>query len=1299
MQRHPRDYFGVLLIVLLVMLAGRGGAASAAVRGPRQAYAEADLIQGEYRQDLAAAQAEADRLLRQASAEERAWAELYAARVARLRGEYSEAARHSSAALRAPDKQLQAYAMIEQRWAEFESLQAPWSALNPIAPDRLCDRPGMTLEGIAFVLQVQELLKDPGRPGRVLWGEPNQLLQLEQTLETISVGADMATGRRTFPNEKKELFAGVAQQMKDQLLVFDKIGKRSSLLQPRLPALIQRVLAPVLLRLDVPEPVHEQFPCTGPARADDPHFALHCAERLLFPGGMPEDLGHSVRAALTTSSLGTHTLNGESWGDSVIWWRIKRDGRGLDWLQAAEQGFSAQQNTRGRARVALVRGADLLAGELSELKTQRRPTLPSIESLKAAIALASSQGDRGLLSQAYALRAIGHAVCLDRMQAKEAVDSLQTALSGSMVRRAGFAELFDSVGRSLAYERHDPSAYERLAALSLALYSDSPIEASYAAMQRAEQLALAGMSRQAVEVLRAGWEQLHSEACTSGPGLHCTPQPRSCALPGFVPAMAYSAALTIAASLVNLAFELQDEVLLSTWAALGKREYEHAQALIPEEPAANQQAGPAKQSMAEQLNACLKEERTDPGQAAAGKRRAECALQVYAPEVRRFGQQQLSSLAASFTGSFDQQNFLRSLIADRRALTKNPDLARSLRFAHARGAARQLPASERTTSAMLIDMMSDRASAAKRRWPSAKMELDRAARLRSRATVRVSPHLAAQGRAFVSLRRGMLAMKVGDYADSGRQLAKLRALFNSPSWYLELPNPADGVSIAIGTASGLGHHAEALRLADEAIALWEDRRQTVADLRVRGALYSQSALRGLFDVAMDAAGRAGDVDRVFRFIERAKARALQEHLLRDEHQGQSTERLLLTERALAAMSIELQHCGTSPDSLCTDRKRKYMRLEQQFDLQQQEAQQVPAAPPAPSLTQVQDRLPPGTVLLDYYLSEKYLHIVLLERDHKAQLAQVSIPNHAELRGRVERLQKHMGLAHPEAEVGRDVRILSELLFGAPPVRRVLSRPEVSELALAPHAMLHSVPYAMLRFAGRPLVSRFTLRLLPFGSTPRRKEGAGEPADAALLFHAGDSLVSSDSREALSRDRSDIEALRKLYGGKSSIELNATRKDLLEALHERQMVYLIAHGQAGPEHTQSAVLDLKGERCELKAACDDGDLRVADLYAAEQEFRAKLVYVDACVAGVGNGAVGDENVGIPRAMIQKGVGAVIAPLWAIDDEPAQRIALRYHDKYRSGKNSAAKVLAEVQREEIKEGRPVHHWAGYVTFGWE
>lgn len=1316
------------VLVLSSGLPGTECAAQDRNRSAQQAYEEADLIQAEYHQDLEQAKQEASRLIKRASGADNGWAELYGARVARLRGDYREAVRLADAAGASATLQVQAYALIEKRWTVFEQMQAPWGAFNPIAPDRVCQQPWVPLGGQQFLSEVTLLMRklekqEKGRAAGPLW-----LTALEQRAENVGSAIDIATALRSTPMSAEIDPKKVMPQVRDILKSLSQSQQDALPMAGHILRLSQRLMPQLFARLDMKEDLQKAVPCANGPDAVDPERALICAELRLFPGGVPEDLGHSVRAVLTMPSSRFQNPDRSAYVDSIATWRRGPVADGAQWLQAADRGFLAQHNRRGLARVQFVRGADLLAAEIAREAAPDEPAKAAtavrgvIEALSSARDLGRATGDGVLVRRSQALLAIAYALQLNRTQAETVINELLAGTDGSPAESAALGELYDAVGRALNETRHDSSAYERLAAISERLYASSPIEASFALQQRAELLELSGMTWQAIEVYQEAWRKIHPQRCDKEDLSHCQDVPYRCSWPGILPGAYYLSSVLITGGLVKLAYEHQDSEMLSTW--LKAQEAALAEAKPPEEPALSQELDAARSGLADMM-AC--ESKAYPGVDVdeAAKRKMTCREENLPKALTMLGKLSIRLLVPAAAPLWRAGQFMSVALADRQQLLRSPDLPQAERYSNSLKLAKSMPAGARNTFVLTSYLSGDQLAEARKFWQTAKPIQDKLDAQELKDWTALSGNIAEKVRQQQALLHGTLALKVMDYRGAEKQLHKLHAIYDgSPSWYTHTPDPTDAMALEIGVASGLGKHEEALRAADTAIGLLDDRRRNLGDRRLRGTLYSQTRVLTVFNIAIHAAMKAGDVSRVFDYIQRAKARSLQDHLLQSEQQAEGQDKLWLIERALNGLAPQLHGCVPTKDPVCAYRTAQRQELEQAFERELKEEMRRAPRPPAlvkgRQANEVAQGLRPGTVLLDYYMGEHFLHIVILEHGRAPAQAVVRVANQVEVMGRADRLRRHMGLAHPEGDVQiqRDLRIFSQLLLEAPQVRQALLRPQVKELVLVPHAALHTVPFDLLPFSGQPLVSRFVLRYLPFAGTPRREPVSSTAQGAAILFSAGDSLVDTSRRQTLSRERQDVPRLRELYHEDAQTEMDAGRAQLLAALSTRRVVHVIAHGLVaapgltGVARSRYAQLDLKQEQCAAaqKAAptssqaagpalgCDQGDLSVADLYAAPTDFHARLAYLDACLVAVGNGMVGDENVGIPRALLQKGVSGVIAPLWPIDDSAAQEFAVSFHAQYKL-EGTAAAALATTQRRAIAAGTPAHVWAGYVAFGWE
>src|SRR5262249_17368938 len=149
--------------------------------------------------------------------------------------------------------------------------------------------------------------------------------------------------------------AQIAPQIADILKTLDQIRQQSAApLAGHMQQLSQRLMAPLLARLGMNEELNQRFPCSKTVDSSDPDRALLCAELQLFPGGTPEDLGHSVRPLLTTPNSTIADYAGSPYMDTIAYWHKARLPSGAQWLAAAKNGYLAQHNARGLARVQLV---------------------------------------------------------------------------------------------------------------------------------------------------------------------------------------------------------------------------------------------------------------------------------------------------------------------------------------------------------------------------------------------------------------------------------------------------------------------------------------------------------------------------------------------------------------------------------------------------------------------------------------------------------------------------------------------------------------------------------------------------------------------------------------------------------------------------------------------------------------------------------------------------------------------------------------------------------------------------------
>lgn len=108
---------------------------------------------------------------------------------------------------------------------------------------------------------------------------------------------------------------------------------------------------------------------------------------------------------------------------------------------------------------------------------------------------------------------------------------------------------------------------------------------------------------------------------------------------------------------------------------------------------------------------------------------------------------------------------------------------------------------------------------------------------------------------------------------------------------------------------------------------------------------------------------------------------------------------------------------------------------------------------------------------------------------------------------------------------------------------------------------------------------------------------------------------------------------------------------------------------------------------------------ADLVSADIErlrLGSPLVVLSACQSGLGKIHPGDEVTGLPQAFLSAGAQTVMTSLWHIDDRSTMALMEAYHRRVRAGV-PAARALAEVQRQAIRQGHSPYTWGAFVSVG--
>ncbi|KAK3701519.1 hypothetical protein QZH41_007890 [Actinostola sp. cb2023] len=272
------------------------------------------------------------------------------------------------------------------------------------------------------------------------------------------------------------------------------------------------------------------------------------------------------------------------------------------------------------------------------------------------------------------------------------------------------------------------------------------------------------------------------------------------------------------------------------------------------------------------------------------------------------------------------------------------------------------------------------------------------------------------------------------------------------------------------------------------------------------------------------------------------------------------------------------------------------------------------------------------------------------------------------------------------------------------LRNVLPRVKQEEIVFLPDGPLFKIPFAALRDpeTGRYLSEMKRIRIAPSISTLKIlndrpadfycKTGAliiGDPLVGKVMYHGQEIEINP-------LPMAYIEALRiselfyvELFSGKK-----ATKAAVLEKLHQGvSVVHIAAHGDL-----QNATI-LLAPSPEVRATKipDEEDYVLTMDDVQNSQVRAKLVVLSCCQSG--RGEIRAEGVvGMCRAFLAAGAGAVVASLWAINDDATREFMLQFYLNLRKKKSATLSLQLAMKHMRGKEkyNRP-EYWAPFFLMG--
>jgi CHAT domain-containing protein/Tfp pilus assembly protein PilF len=477
--------------------------------------------------------------------------------------------------------------------------------------------------------------------------------------------------------------------------------------------------------------------------------------------------------------------------------------------------------------------------------------------------------------------------------------------------------------------------------------------------------------------------------------------------------------------------------------------------------------------------------------------------------------------------------------------------------------------------------------------------------------------------------------------------------------------------------------------------------------------------------------RKSQEDRMFHFIEKAKARAFLECLVESKIDIQNNmnqaqrEELNEASSRISSLYFELVKTG----DIDQDSKNLKERLSQEEDNYMRLISKMRAefpgmasliSPEPYSLEALQKYISDGqTVMVEYFLADQRSFMLFIAKN---SLNIFPMPPRHKIENSIKAYLKY--LASP-SQTGFDgkiaaKRIFKELLY---PLEDQIYR-GIEKLIIIPDGILYYLPFETLALtktgqASAYLIDRYQVSYAPSASVlmflNEKKENKGSykgllafgdpvyqyrvPSDSGIT---GSGNILADIYMAqgfafspIPFSRDEIKAISKyfpkdqrfVYLGKEARE-----EVIKRGPHKNyQIIHFACHGLLDEQQPIRSALvlsqDLKNE--------DDGFLQVRELY--NLRLSSNLVILSACQTGKGAMEKGEGILGLPRIFFYSGARSVLSTLWPINDKSTASFMKKFYAYLAKGISKALALrLAKQEMIHSKYSHP-YYWAGYVLNG--
>jgi CHAT domain-containing protein len=450
----------------------------------------------------------------------------------------------------------------------------------------------------------------------------------------------------------------------------------------------------------------------------------------------------------------------------------------------------------------------------------------------------------------------------------------------------------------------------------------------------------------------------------------------------------------------------------------------------------------------------------------------------------------------------------------------------------------------------------------------------------------------------------------------------------------------------------------------------------------------------LVDHCMKRGRQPKAIAEAFKYIEEAKSRSLLDVLCTSRSESGAMARTkaeypaklrqLREELNWFYHKIELAQLKQSPrDELLTLKGELQRRERELLRLSREHSEKCEEGLRSPTLTvdQVRQALPADSIILEYFQIQDRMVVLLLSRE---QLEIVPLASLSEVTALLQSLQFQLSKLRLGTEYARTFAgiLLKAVQTHLDKLYRILIQPirkwmKAGHLVIAPHGVLHYLPFQALFNGQHYLIDEFTISYAPSASTYALCQARSTPKTCKSLVLGIPDQAAPFVQEEVSSIATCLPNAELLLG------TEATEERLRERGRQSQIIHIATHGHFRRDNPMFSGIRLGGSY-----------LSLYDLY--QLELPAELVTLSGCSTGLNVVAAGDELLGLGRGLIHAGVETSLLTLWDVWDHSTAGLMTSFYQQLACGKTKTDALQQAVQKVRAQYPHP-YHWAPFILVG--